>query len=141
MYLSRLFQTNINSWCEKEKKYTEAIMKSCYSYIQSKLSLLPELTIKSLCMNKLKEDEVFINNRHRSFPTTYGSLATIVTCCVCHVGGIFFNYGAKLLSFSLFSISSYNVDIVNKKKKQWSLIKIKNGASKLVSCCGTHTTS
>ena len=36
------------------------------------------LTLKSLCMNKLKGDgEELINNRHRNFPTTYGSLAII----------------------------------------------------------------
>ena len=36
------------------------------------------LTLKSLCMNKLKgDDKVLINNRHRTFPTTYGSHESI----------------------------------------------------------------
>ena len=36
------------------------------------------LTLKSLCMISLKgDDEVLINNRHRTFPATYGSLAII----------------------------------------------------------------
>ena len=34
------------------------------------------LTLKSLCMIRLKgDDEVLINNRHRTFPATYGSIA------------------------------------------------------------------
>ena len=37
------------------------------------------LTLKSLCMIRLKgDDEVLINNRHRTFPATYGSLAAII---------------------------------------------------------------
>ena len=36
------------------------------------------LTLKSLCMISLKgDDEVLVNNRHRTFPATYGSLAII----------------------------------------------------------------
>ena len=36
------------------------------------------LTLKSLCMIRLKgNDEVLINNRHRTFPATYGSLSII----------------------------------------------------------------
>ena len=36
------------------------------------------LTLKSICMIRLKgDDEVLINNRHRTFPATYGSLAII----------------------------------------------------------------
>ena len=38
----------------------------------------PDVDLKKLCMDKLKgDDEVLINNRHRTFPTTYGSLAII----------------------------------------------------------------
>ena len=36
------------------------------------------LTLKSLCMVTLKgNDEELINNHHRTFPATYGSLAII----------------------------------------------------------------
>ena len=36
------------------------------------------LTLKSLCMIRLKgDDEVLINNRHRTFSATYGSIAII----------------------------------------------------------------
>ena len=36
------------------------------------------MTLKSLCINKLKgDDEVLISNRHRTFLTTYGALAII----------------------------------------------------------------
>ena len=36
------------------------------------------LTLKSLCMIRLKgDDQVLINNRHGTFPATYGSFAII----------------------------------------------------------------
>ena len=35
-----------------------------------------KLTLKSFCMNELKgDDEVWINDRYRTFPTIYCSLA------------------------------------------------------------------
>ena len=47
------------------------------SYAQKSCALtLLAYALKSLCMNKSKgDDEVSINNRHRTIPTTYGSLA------------------------------------------------------------------
>ena len=50
--------------------------RSSYGVLHRNIHLT--LTLKSLCMIRLKEDdEVLINNRHRTFPAKYGSIAII----------------------------------------------------------------
>ena len=62
----------------EKKKYINIItasLKTLVLYILHR-NIHLALTLKGLCMNKLQgDDEGLIKSRHRTFPTTYGSLA------------------------------------------------------------------